>query len=140
MLTNCFENDKYFFLLCCVGLTTDDALFDSCDPFFPQITGVSEGRNLRIRYKTGSFIQYRGFLMRYLQQGCWNMQFFIYILQIFKFSKSNHYLECTLLSENVITKTLKIRVLSSVLLPRTSSFKKFSAVIQKDPTFSWKFH
>nr|XP_022337028.1 cubilin-like [Crassostrea virginica] len=60
---NCYDTIEMY-----NGLTTDDALFDSCDPFFPQITGVSEGRILRIRYKTGSFIQYRGFLMRYLQQ------------------------------------------------------------------------
>ena len=41
------------------------------------------------------------------------MQFFIYILQIFKFSKLEFQIPTiTLLSENVITKKLKIGVLS----------------------------
>lgn len=50
------------------GSSTDNTLFDSCDPFFPQNFGLSSGQSLRVRYKTGALFEEHGFLLRYKQQ------------------------------------------------------------------------
>lgn len=60
---SCFDTIEVF-----DGSSTDNSLFDSCDPFFPQNFGLSSGQSLRIRYKTGSFNEEHGFLLRYKQQ------------------------------------------------------------------------
>eukprot|EP00105_Crassostrea_gigas_P020305 XP_011439051.1 PREDICTED: tolloid-like protein 2 [Crassostrea gigas] len=59
----CFDTIEVF-----DGSSTDNTLFDSCDPFFPQNFGLSSGQSLRVRYETGSFKEEFGFLLRYKQE------------------------------------------------------------------------
>ncbi|XP_052710737.1 tolloid-like protein 2 isoform X3 [Crassostrea angulata] len=59
----CFDTIEVF-----DGSSTDNTLFDSCDPFFPQNFGLSSGQSLRVRYETGSIKEEFGFLLRYKQE------------------------------------------------------------------------
>ena len=64
--------------LFCVGLPRLNDLFDVCNPFLPTVAGVSDGRDLRIRFETNNGYNAEGFLMRYFQQGFYFVQLFIH--------------------------------------------------------------